>query len=731
MHTLQKICGVLYPVAIILILAVTAFDVACYSDFGFYEKEYEKYEVLDDLSMDMDETMRVTRHMMDNLRGREESLQISAVVDGKECDFFNEQDLFHMAEVRTLFLGMYRLRAAAVVILAVSLGVLLAARTSVRSMIRCFQAALAVFLGLTALLGVIVAVNFSQAFVVFHHIFFDNDQWLFDPATDRMINMLPEGLFLDATVRILAFFVLFLALVEIVLLAVRRLSRKHISEKNTARKPETNGTARIGAFLLALCLLSSHFGGTALADDLTSLPEWPAGPEVSADAAILIDARSGNILYAKNIDTPYPPASITKILTALIACEESSLSDMVVYSHKAIYSVPYDGSAVGFSEDEAISMKDSLYGLLLKSGNEAANGIAEHIGGSIEAFSDMMNERAAQTGATGSHFVNPNGLHDDEHYTTCHDMALIMREAIHNDAFLEIASTTYYEIPPTNIRQEGYQFSTGHRMLLKSRDEYYEYAIAGKTGYTSKAGNTLVTYAKKDDMELICVILHSIQTQYNDTRTLFDYGFNSFTCYNAAREDSTYNNEGVGFFSFLSSAFEKAPVSVKLEDSYILLPSTMPFSSLESRLEYSEGEDADPNVLGYVRYSYQGLDVGSATLRLTARSDEGFDFSSHAIPGAVGEDNEGMGNGQASGDGADGSSLPIETAPAAEKPQKIVINIWQLLGYLFLAALAFVILTALLRYYSPKQRRLRRAKQMRRIYLANERKKRKKKRELR
>lgn len=709
MKAVHRIFGLLYSIAVILILLATAFDAAVYWDYGFFEKEYEKYQVLDDLDMEMEDTMEVTRHMMEYLRGREESMQITTTVDGETREFFNDQDLFHMAEVKNLFLGVFRIRTAAAVVLILSLLVLFAARAPLESLFRYFQIGLAVFVGLAALLGIIVAVNFSRAFVVFHHLFFDNDLWLFDPATDLMINMLPEGLFMDFTVRILDFFVLFLALFEAVLLAARYF-RHHSRQK--AKK-----AGQAACAILAFCLVSAGMNSVSLADDLTSLTDWPAGPEVQADAAILMDARTGNILYAKNIDTPYPPASITKILTALIACEQSNLSDTVVYSHNAIYSVPWDGSTVGFSEDEAVSMKDSLYGLLLKSGNEAANGIAEHVSGSIDDFCQLMNERAAEAGATNSHFVNPNGLHDDDHYTTCRDMALIMRDAVHNDTFLEIASTVNYRIEPTNINADGYSFSTGHRMLNKNRDEYYEYAIAGKTGYTSKAGNTLVTYAKRGDIELICVILHSIQTQYNDTRSLFEYGFSSFSCYNAAREDTAYNNEGVGFFSFLSSAFQNSPVSVELGDSYILLPSTVPFSSLDSYLEYSEDADADPNVLGYVHYEYQGIEVGCAPLRLIHNAIGSFDFDAHAAK-------------EEESSSAAQSSDGFSTKPDADK-KVITLNIWHLCGYVFLGVLAFLLIGLLIRFFSPKQRRIRKARKMRRIYMSGDRKKKKKRRELR
>ncbi len=722
MKLLHRSFGFLFSIAMILILLVTAFDVAVYGDYGFFQKEYEKYEVLDDLNMEMDDVMEVTVHMMDYLRDRNDDMQISTTVAGQTQNFFNDQDIFHMDEVKTLFLGMFRIRTVSVVILLLSLAVLFATKASTQTVFRCFQVSLGLFFGLIAALGIVIAVNFSQAFVIFHKIFFDNDLWLFDPRTDLMIRMLPEGLFMDFAIRILVCFAILLAAFEGILLLARHLTKK----KAAARK----GVQTMAA-ILAFCLCSLGLTETALASELTDLPDWPVAPGVQAECAILIDANSGNILYGKNIHTAQPPASITKILTALVACEESSMADTITFSHNAVYDLPWDSSIVGFSEDERVNMKDALYGLMLKSGNEAAQGIAEHVAGSIENFAVMMNERAAEAGAIGSHFVNPHGLHHEDHYTTAHDMAMILRAAIQNDTFLEIASTTYYEIGPTNINADGYKFSAGHKMLRKNQKEYYEYAVAGKTGYTSKAGNTLVTYARKGDMELICVILQSHQTQYSDTKTLLDYGFGNFTCYNAAKEDTSYSGGDFSFFSFLDSAFENTPMSVELDDCHIILPSTIPFSSLTSRLDEnlaSTETSSSDSILGYVVYEYQDVEVGRAALRLISRLD-GANTPQAIRPGSANATPGQTGSPDASGQNP--SADPLETAPADNSGKVIAINIWHLLGYLFLGILALMVIVLLARYYSPKQRRIRKAKQMRRIYTTEERRKQRRRRELR
>ncbi len=729
MKLLHRSFGFIFSIAMILILFVTAFDIAVYGDYGFFQKEYEKYEVLDDLNMEMDDVMEVTAHMMDYLRDRNDDMQIVTTVGGQTQEFFNGQDIFHMDEVKVLFLGMFKIRTISMIVAFLSLAVLVATKAGSQTIFRCFQAGMGIFFGLAAVLGILVASNFSKFFVIFHEIFFDNDLWLFDPRTDLMIRMLPEGLFMDFSVRILLWFVGLLAAFEGLLLVVRRLAKK-----KTALKKAAQTTAGVLAF--CLCLMSMT--EVSLAVDMTDLPDWPSGPSVQAQAAILIDANSGNILYGKNIHETHAPASITKILTALVTCETSNMSDTITFSRNAVYDLPWDSSKVGFSQDERVNLKDALYGLILKSGNEAANGIAEHVAGSVADFAEMMNERAAQAGALNSHFMNAHGLHHEEHYTTAYDMAMILRAAIHNDTFLEIASTNYYEIAPTNINKDGYKFSCGHKMLRKNQKEYYEYAVAGKTGYTSKAGNTLVTYAKKGEVELVCVILQAHQTQYNDTKALLDYGFSNFTTYNAAKEDASYSGADFTFFSFLNSNFENTPMSVVLDDCYITLPATIPFSSVDSHLDQdltaqSPAEDSSQtsnNLLGYVIYEYEGMEVGRAALRLvTASGDTTGNLA--ILPGSA------LNTPTAPGDNSSqtGETVPNgspETAPSNGDDGKVIaVNIWHLLGYVFLGVLILLIAVVLLRYYSPKQRRIRKAKQMRRIYTTDERRKQKKRKGLR
>ncbi len=250
--------------------------------------------------------------------------------------------------------------------------------------------------------------------------------------------------------------------------------------------------------------------------------------EIFSEAAVLIDAKSGYVLFDKNMNKKMFPASITKVLTTLLILEKGNLNDTIKASFDSIYNIGAGGSNMALKENEELSLKDALYGIMLKSANDACMVAGEHISGSAEKFVDLMNERAKEIGALNTNFVNPHGYHNKEHYTTAYDMALIMQEAIKNEEFVKIISTDTYTIPKTNLSEQRI-LKNSNRLILKDNPQYYKYCVGGKTGYTEKAGNTLVTYAKKDDMELIAVILKSnVNERFPDTVKLFEYGFNQF-----------------------------------------------------------------------------------------------------------------------------------------------------------------------------------------------------------
>ena len=218
-------------------------------------------------------------------------------------------------------------------------------------------------------------------------------------------------------------------------------------------------------------------GGPAGPQDDTryvTAENWPQSPFVEAEGAILMDALTGTVLYEKNANHTFYPASITKIMTGLLAAEHCSLDEVVTYSHDAVYTVPHGYANIAAVEGEQMTVEDCIYALLLPSANDAANALGEHISGSIDAFAQMMNERAAQLGAKHTHFVNPSGIHNEEHWTTPYDMAMIMRGCALNETFMQIDSAQTYVLPPTQMQEEERPMANLHRMLFSTKEEYDE-----------------------------------------------------------------------------------------------------------------------------------------------------------------------------------------------------------------------------------------------------------------
>ncbi|TEB18014.1 D-alanyl-D-alanine carboxypeptidase DacB precursor [Pelotomaculum sp. FP] len=245
-----------------------------------------------------------------------------------------------------------------------------------------------------------------------------------------------------------------------------------------------------------------------------------AVPEISGEAAALIDGRNGQFLYEKNPYQQLYPASTTKILTAVIALENSKLNDMVTITAEACN---VEGSALGLLEGEKMSLEDLLYALMLNSGNDAAVAIAVHVAGSVEKFADLMNEKAAEVGAVNSHFINPNGLPDPNHYSTAHDMALISYYAMQNPEFRKIVATKIRTIDRGDPMAQTYL--ENHNRLLWN----YEGAVGIKNGYTEIARQCLVSAANRNGRELVAVVLKTEGANiWTDSQTLLDYGFNDY-----------------------------------------------------------------------------------------------------------------------------------------------------------------------------------------------------------
>lgn len=271
----------------------------------------------------------------------------------------------------------------------------------------------------------------------------------------------------------------------------------------------------------------SGAGSTQTGDNPNAVGTLPADikqPVIQSEGAVLMDASTGTLLYSKNGETRYYPASITKLMTALLIAEKCNLSETVTFSKSATTNLESGAVTLGLTEGDKLTVEQSLYGLMLKSANEVANGLAEHVSGSVSAFSALMNARAKELGCTGTNFVNPNGLNSSSHYTTPHDMALIARAAYQNDTVKKVSSTLSYQIPATK-KASARTVTMGHKMLNPGDSRYYPGVIGGKTGFTSLAGNTLVTCVEKNGVRLIAVIMKSKSTHYEDTKSLLDYGF--------------------------------------------------------------------------------------------------------------------------------------------------------------------------------------------------------------
>ncbi|MFQ7102510.1 MAG: TIGR01906 family membrane protein [Anaerovoracaceae bacterium] len=237
MKVVHWVIGMIFSFSLIAALLFTSCEIAIYSDFDVYEREYEKYDVLSELDMTMDDAMYVTHEMMDYLRGDRETLSVVTDVDGKRQDFFNQQDRFHMSEVRGLFLGGMAIRAGACVSMVVCIILLLLMKADVRRILPSSYLIALAAVGLSlAVAGVMALVDFNAVFVMFHHLFFDNDLWIFDPAEDYMIRMLPEGLFADMAARIGVIFAAGLVILLILSIAARRFSKR--DRRRALREPE-------------------------------------------------------------------------------------------------------------------------------------------------------------------------------------------------------------------------------------------------------------------------------------------------------------------------------------------------------------------------------------------------------------------------------------------------------------------------------------------------------------
>ena len=340
------------------------------------------------------------------------------------------------------------------------------------------------------------------------------------------------------------------------------------------------------------------FSNYVFADDFTS------ALDINASSALLVDNKTNKILYSKNENKKMFPASTTKIVTAILVLENHSLDEKVTASYDAVMTIPSGYSTADIQIEEEFTVEQLLELLLVHSANDAANVLAEYAGGSVSSFVSMMNTKANELGLSNTHFTNPYGLQDDNHYTTAHDLAIIMQYCIKNNNFRKIAGQASCAIPATN-KSNPRKYDSTNELLIAGNSNYYSNLIAGKTGYTSKAGGCLVSVAYSNDLELIGVILNS-NNRFKDTRSLYNYGYKNFSIKNIVNEKDIITNIEVKNATINTKNLnllvsENIPVLANNSDD---LTTIQPEISLNANIEapIEEGQ-----IMGKVSYTVNGI----------------------------------------------------------------------------------------------------------------------------
>lgn len=340
------------------------------------------------------------------------------------------------------------------------------------------------------------------------------------------------------------------------------------------------------------------FGTYVLANNTNS------GPDINAESALLIDNKTNKVLYSKDMNRKMFPASTTKILTAILVLENHSLDEKVTASYNAVMTIPSGYSTASIQIDEVLTVEQLLELLLVHSANDAANVLAEYTGGSIDSFVAMMNTKINELGLSDTHFTNPYGLQDNNHYTTAHDLAIIMQYCLKNDDFRKIAGQASCAIPSTN-KFEPRKYSSTNELLIAGNSNYYPNLIAGKTGYTSEAGECLVSAAYNDNLELVGVILNS-NNRFKDTRSLYNYGYTNFSIKNIVNEKDIITNVKVK-----NATKDTKNLNLLVsEDIPVLANNSDDLSKIEPQITLNSDIKApieDGQVLGKVSYSVNGI----------------------------------------------------------------------------------------------------------------------------
>lgn len=366
-------------------------------------------------------------------------------------------------------------------------------------------------------------------------------------------------------------------------------------------------------FLLMISIWMVGSVITFAEEETTPTPE----PEVvivdslglNAKAAVLMDAKTGMVLYQKNMNEPMDPASITKILTVYIALERLEPDTILTASETAIDNIDRTSSHIWLDYGEQAPMIDFAYASMMASANDATNVLAEAVSGTQEEFAQLMNETAVDSGALNSNFTNAHGLPDEGHKTTAYDMAVILRAAMKNEQFQEVFGNLRYDMAPTNKQTETRTFSSGNEMMKNSKYKY-EGVTGGKVGWTEDAGYTMVNTATRDNMDLIGVVLgcENSDARYEDMTKLFDYGFSNFKTITLPKDLGTSKTE------LKEGKKVIGEVTFQLKsDLHVLLPMSQSEDSLDIRVVYKKA-DQGVNIEGYAVISVDGVDVGEVQL---------------------------------------------------------------------------------------------------------------------
>lgn len=350
---------------------------------------------------------------------------------------------------------------------------------------------------------------------------------------------------------------------------------------------------------------------------------WPYyDKKVDAKAAFVMDANSSKVLYSLNPDTKLYPASLAKIMTAIIVLDSvgSNYDDLVTFSYNAVTrDIDRKSVTIGASAGDQLSVKDCLYSLLLPSANDAANALAEHVAGSINDFALLMNEKAKNLGLKNTHFVNPSGLHDDNQYTTAHDMAIILQCALNYPIFSQISSSVSYRHAPIrkykNPDNSNNQVLNTTSILVPGSGYYYNGITAGKTGHTTNAGYNIAASARKHDMNLICVVMgcEKDKTRYQEAKSLFDFYFNNYQSLSIKNTDPRFS-EPISTIS-INDVNLIDSLNITCDEFYhITLPNGSDINKVTSKISYQVDDIYNKYAIGYIEYFLGDEFIGKCTL---------------------------------------------------------------------------------------------------------------------